>query len=179
MAAEFISSPQTPAGHHEKILMRSVDLCTFAFACYAQPGVEAALLQLQAEGADVCLLLCGAWLEARKTGYRPQRLAQLEELGERWQREVVKPLRILRQAWKEPSREDRELDALRTQVKELELAAETILLRRLEALSQGWSAENRPATWLEAMSEGMQAGEAARATLRRATAAIQLELTGA
>nr|MBF0684334.1 TIGR02444 family protein [Pseudomonas sp.] len=159
--------------------MQPIDLCTFAFACYARPEVEAACLQLQDQGADVCLLLCGAWLEARKTGYQPQRLAQLEELGEHWQREVVKPLRILRQAWKEPSREDRELDALRAQVKELELAAETILLRRLEALSQGWSAENRPATWLEAMSEGMQAGEAARATLRRATAAIQLELTGA
>ena len=158
--------------------MQPVDLCTFAFACYARPEVEAACLQLQGRGADVCLLLCGAWLEARATGYRPERLEQLQALADSWQRDVVTPLRTLRQAWKDTARKDSDLEALRTQVKGLELAAEKILLRRLESLSQDWSAEPQSSAWLEPMTRGMAAGEAARKTLRRVAASVQLELTG-
>lgn len=159
--------------------MQPVDLCTFAFACYARPGVEATCLQLQAQGADVCLLLCGAWLEVRAIGYRPQRLEQLMEGGASWQRDVVMPLRALRQAWRNPSRNDAELGVLREQLKGMELAAETILLRRLEALSRDWPAEQKPGAWLEPMSARMTNGEAARATLRRAATSVQLELPGA
>ena len=178
MAAEFISSLEIPTDHYEKILMQPVDLCTFAFACYARPEVETACLQLQDQGADVCLLLCGAWLEARATGYRPERLAQLEALGSSWQRDVVTPLRSLRQIWKDTARKDGELEYLRAQVKGLELTAEKILLRRLESLSQEWPAEPQPAVWLEQMTGGMAAGDAARETLRRAASSVQLELTG-
>ena len=39
------------------------DLWDFAQRLYARPGVESACLHLQEAGADVCLLLCGAWLE--------------------------------------------------------------------------------------------------------------------
>ena len=41
------------------------DLWSFALSTYARPGVEAACLRVQEQGADVCLLLCGAWLEQR------------------------------------------------------------------------------------------------------------------
>ncbi|MCK1787400.1 TIGR02444 family protein, partial [Pseudomonas sp. TNT11] len=37
------------------------DLWSFALSTYARPGVEAACLRLQEQGADVCLLLCGAF----------------------------------------------------------------------------------------------------------------------
>lgn len=47
------------------------DLWNFALHLYARPGVEAACLALQDEGADVCLLLCGAWLEAGRAGVTP------------------------------------------------------------------------------------------------------------
>jgi len=42
------------------------DLWRFAETLYQRPGVEAACLQLQAQGADVCVLLCAAWLERRQ-----------------------------------------------------------------------------------------------------------------
>ena len=41
------------------------DLWDFAQRLYGRPGVEHACLQLQEAGADVCLLLCGAWLQQR------------------------------------------------------------------------------------------------------------------
>ena len=72
------------------------DLWTFALACYARPGVEDACLQLQAAGADVCLLLCGAWLQVRGIACTQPRMARLQAVAEPWRSEVVTPLRDLR-----------------------------------------------------------------------------------
>jgi len=114
------------------------DLWNYALALYARPGVEAACLSLQAQGADVCLLLCAAWLEARQVAVSAQRVEALQALARPWQREVIEPLRRLRQQWRAQAATDPQLAALRAQVKGLELRAERDLLERLEALAGRW-----------------------------------------
>ncbi|WP_433885655.1 TIGR02444 family protein [Pseudomonas vranovensis] len=116
------------------------DLWNFALKLYARPGVEAACLQWQARGGDVCLLLCGVWLGARGIAANEQRVKHLKELAEAWQTEVVKPLRALRQSWRDEAAKDAQLAVLREQVKGLELAAERILLERLETACKDWAA---------------------------------------
>ncbi len=129
------------------------DLWSFASCCYARPGVETACLRLQAAGADVCLLLCGLWLEQRATGHDKQRQAQLLALSEPWQRQMVRPLRELRQGWREAAQADAALLRLREQVKALELEAERELLRRLERLAGDWTGQDsNSANWLEALA---------------------------
>ena len=114
------------------------DLWSFALSTYARPGVEAACLRLQEQGADVCLLLCAVWLQQRGIACTAARMAQLKDCAEPWQREVVQPLRQLRTQWRDASAQDEALAALRVKVKALELEAERTLLSRLEAASQHW-----------------------------------------
>ena len=132
----------------------SADLWTFATTLYARPGVEAACLELQAAGADVCLLLCGLWLDSRGVAHSADREAQLRLIAEPWQREVVKPLRALRQGWREAAGQDSALSGLRERVKQLELEAEREQLGRLQRLAEGWFQQpsNEGRRWLEAFS---------------------------
>lgn len=76
------------------------DLWDFAQRLYGRPGVEHACLQLQEAGADVCLLLCGAWLQRHGVAYTPARLSHLQAIAQPWQTEVISPLRQLRQNWR-------------------------------------------------------------------------------
>lgn len=126
------------------------DLWNFALQLYARPGVEAACLQWQDLGGDVCLLLCGMWLSARGIAPNEQRARQLAELADAWQTDVVKPLRTLRQAWRDKASQDAQLAGLREQVKGLELAAERVLLERLEGICKDWAAA--PETGLDWIS---------------------------
>ena len=114
------------------------DLWNFAIGLYARPGVEAACLQFQAHGADVCLLLCGAWLDLRGVTPDTGRVEQLQALAGPWQRDVVKPLRALRQQWRAEAAHDPELAALRERIKALELDAEREQLERLERICESW-----------------------------------------
>lgn len=142
------------------------DLWSFAIHFYARPGVEEACLRLQAEGADVCLLLCGVWLGRRGVACTAPRLEQLSELAQPWQSTVVQPLRRLRQDWRAAAASDGELARLRERLKGLELEAERQLLLRLEAATQDWprgSPEN-PAAWLERLAAG--AGQRCRDALQ-------------
>ena len=116
----------------------SSDLWSFTLTTYARPGVEAACLQLQASGANVCLLLCAAWLGARGVGFSHSRLQQLHALAAPWHECVVQPLRQLRTQWRPAASKDPELGALREELKALELQAERQLLLRLEALARDW-----------------------------------------
>ncbi|MCW2269109.1 MULTISPECIES: TIGR02444 family protein [Pseudomonas] len=126
------------------------DLWNFALKLYARPGVEAACLQWQDQGGDVCLLLCAAWLRERGRIPNEQRARALHAQARSWQAEVVKPLRSLRQQWRMASAHDAQLASLRDQVKGLELAAERVLLERLEAVSEGGEAESPShADWLQ------------------------------
>mgnify|MGYP000344700357 CR=1 FL=1 len=125
------------------------DLWNFALNLYARPGVEAACLQWQAQGGDVCLLLCSAWLSERGVAPSEKRGQELRALAEDWQCNVIKPLRNLRQQWRTAAAQDPQLADLREQVKGLELASERVLLERLEAVSEGWEANSEGgADWL-------------------------------
>ncbi|NBF01050.1 TIGR02444 family protein [Pseudomonas sp. Fl5BN2] len=132
----------------------SSDLWSFALKTYALPGVQEACLQLQDGGADVCLLLCAAWLGQRGVGCDEQRLKQLEELAAPWQRDVVQPLRTLRIEWRAAATEDADLGALREQLKTLELQAERQLLMRLQKQARDWpgAQANSLEDWLEGLA---------------------------
>lgn len=143
------------------------DLWRFAEALYQRPGVEAACLQLQAQGADVCLLLCAAWLETRKIACDDERVAALHRLAQPWQLDVVIPLRHLRLSWREQAQSDDALAQLREQIKQLELTAEREQLERLAGCTQDWSnsAMDAPLNWLERLTPGPENRDALQ-TLR-------------
>ncbi|CAI8777023.1 TIGR02444 family protein [Pseudomonas sp. IT-P176] len=132
----------------------SSDLWSFSLDTYARPGVEDACLRLQGAGANVCLLLCAAWLGARGVACNRQRLLDLQQVALPWSRDVVEPLRQLRTSWKTAAASDPQLATLRAQVKALELAAERKLLGRLESSAQDWPAAqaNDLAAWLEGLA---------------------------
>jgi uncharacterized protein (TIGR02444 family) len=131
----------------------SSDLWSFSLATYARPGVEDACLQLQTAGANVCLLLCGLWLEQRAVTCDEQRVRQLQALTEPWDIEVVQPLRTLRMQWKARALDDAVLKGMREQIKSLELEAERALLSRLEGVAQEWMQNDAGSeTWLEELA---------------------------
>ncbi|AHG38755.1 hypothetical protein N018_00280 [Pseudomonas syringae CC1557] len=131
-------------------------LWSFTLDFYARPGVEQACLALQANGANLCMVLCGVWLESRGVACNAQRLMQIGQLATPWHDEVVRPLRVLRNQWRDSAHQDAALDALRTRVKALELEAEQSLLLRLETLTDGWPGGEAGNTgdWLEGLAEG-------------------------
>ncbi|PMZ85715.1 MULTISPECIES: TIGR02444 family protein [unclassified Pseudomonas] len=136
----------------------SSDLWSFSLSTYAQPGVEPACLQLQSAGINVCLLLCGLWLGERGVAFNEYRLQQLRSVAEPWDADVVRPLRALRVNWKVVAADDGELNALREQVKALELEAERHLLVRLERSALSWP--QGEATDLSAWLNGVAADAA-------------------
>ncbi|MDI2592684.1 TIGR02444 family protein [Pseudomonas sp. 681] len=136
----------------------SSDLWSFSLNTYARPGVEATCLDLQAAGVNVCLLLCGLWLEQRGVTCNEQRLQQLFQLASPWELNVVRPLRFLRTQWKTAAANDVQLTALRERVKSLELEAERHLLLQLERCAQDWP--QAEATGLSVWLEGLAAGAA-------------------
>ena len=130
------------------------DLWSFALSTYARAGAEDACLRLQEQGADVCLLLCGLWLEQRGVVPEPERVQALRTIAQPWQADVVQPLRRVRKQWRAMAQQDVELGALRERVKALELEAERQLLLRLEALAQSWPTGEQATdqAWLEALA---------------------------
>lgn len=129
------------------------DLWSFALSTYARSAVEDACLRLQAQGADVCLVLCGLWLEQRGVAPETSRLQALRQIAGPWQAEVVEPLRQVRTQWRAMAQQDAELGALRERVKALELDAERLLLSRLEGVAQRWPmAEVNHQAWVEGLA---------------------------
>jgi uncharacterized protein (TIGR02444 family) len=120
-------------------------LWDWAVATYARPGVADACLQLQDEHAQsVPLLLWALW--SAEAGRTPDLLTGAAT-ARAWEEEVVGPLRRLRRALKaldpEPDRE-----AVRDQVKAVELDAERRLLAQLERLAPLRGDPAAPATLL-------------------------------
>ncbi|MNP52832.1 hypothetical protein D3C76_1472520 [compost metagenome] len=144
-------------------------------ALYARPGVEAACLALQAQGGDVCLLLCATWLQARAVAVLDERAQALRDVAEPWQREVVVPLRSLRQQWRAAAQGNAQLAALREQVKGLELQAEKALLERLQDRARQWPADSHEPTddWLAKLAPDQARHHDALVQLRVAAAALQ------
>ncbi|KWR76224.1 MULTISPECIES: TIGR02444 family protein [Pseudomonas] len=143
------------------------DIWSFALDLYAQPGVEAACLELQEAGTDVCLLLAGAWFAARGRACSEQRLDTLAKASANWQREVVKPLRMLRQQWKAGAQDDAHLEELRETLKTLELRAERLQLERLAEAGRDWTEAGRDEldAWLQGCAG--EAGKARRGALQQ------------
>ncbi|KPW55030.1 Uncharacterized protein ALO80_05792 [Pseudomonas caricapapayae] len=131
-------------------------LWSFTLDFYARPGVEQACLTLQANGANVCMVLCGVWLGTREVACNAQRVAQIRQIATPWHDDVVRPLRDLRNQWRVEAHEDAALKALRMKVKVLELEAEQSLMIRLEAQAGDWPAgEARNAEdWLVELADG-------------------------
>lgn len=129
-------------------------LWPYALALYARPDVTQACLTLQSAGADVCLLLTGAWLGNRGVAPMIERQRLLEIMAAPWRATVVEPLRVLRTYWKPAAQTDTALAALRERLKQLELDAEHELLTRLEQASVGWplTSQSDPAGWLTALA---------------------------
>ena len=134
----------------------SADLWSFSLNTYARPGVEGVCLQLQSAGANVCLLLCGLWLEQRAVGCTEQRLQALFQVAGPWEVNVVQPLRALRTQWKIAAADDPELNALREQIKTLELESERHLLMQLERTALEWPQDEvtERSAWLEGVAAG-------------------------
>lgn len=111
-------------------------------------------LRLQEQGANVCLLLCGAWLEQRQVVMTAERIQALQQIAGPWQARVIEPLRQVRLQWRGLAQQDEPLAALRERVKTLELDAERQLLVRLEALARAWPPGDRAdqSRWLEGLA---------------------------
>ena len=157
--------------------MPNLDLWTFALNCYAREGVETACLELQSQGADVCVLICAAWLDARGVACNQERMCALEEVAAPWRHIVVEPLRELRQAWRSPAEQDEALRELRKTLKTLELQAERSLLERLQTASREWNESTDANQWLSALAPKGSC-RVALETLRNAAYQTQLELAG-
>ncbi|MFK0312142.1 TIGR02444 family protein [Pseudomonas sp. NPDC090233] len=157
------------------------DLWNHALALYARPGIEEACLNVQALGGDVCLLLCATWLQCRGVAPNAERAQALRVLAEPWQRQVVTPLRSLRQQWRTQAQHDPQLAALREQVKGLELQAEKQLLQRFEACAQQWPTGSLEPVddWLAWLAPDQARGHDALDQLRVAAAGLQEAEDGA
>lgn len=104
-----------------------------------------------AAGQNVPLLLWAAW--AAQTGRDPDAdtLEAACDIAQAWQETAIAPLRDVRRALKRrhPDLEDADREAVRTEVKAVELEAERRLLAALEALSP--PPEGAPRPVLEAL----------------------------
>jgi uncharacterized protein (TIGR02444 family) len=103
---------------------------------YARPGAPQAALALQDEyGQNTSFLLWAVYAEAKD----PALLARAAAAARDWDRTALTPLREARRALKPPLPpfDDRAREALREDVKGLELASERLLLETLDGLSDG------------------------------------------
>ena len=127
-------------------------LWPFANAFYAATDVEKACLALQEQGANVCLMLCAAWLIKQHIAYSPDRAAALIELAKTHQA-LIEPLRALRISWRARALAEPFVAQLREQIKQLELAAERKLLEDLEAKVCTWLEQDGSTDdWFKALS---------------------------
>jgi len=105
----------------------------WALEAYAQPGVPEACLSLQDEhDQNTSLLLWAVYAEVRD----PDLLARGADAARAWDAVALKPLREVRRGLKPPLPPfaDGARQALRNEVKSLELAAERLLLETLSGM---------------------------------------------
>ena len=132
----------------------NVSLWDWSLAAYARPGVADACLTLQdGTGQNVPLLLWAAWSAA--TGRRPDEdeIEAACDTARAWADTAVTPLRTIRRSLKSPipDLDDAAREAVREQIKAVELLAERKLLDGLEALAPSPSGAPRRA--IEGLAE--------------------------
>jgi len=110
----------------------------WAVQVHGRSGVDAALTDLQDKhGQCVAYLLWAAWAAAEGRDLSPATLAQGAALARHWEGAATRPLRAARRNLKTPAPlvADEARLALREQVRELEFAAERLLMETLESLA--------------------------------------------
>ena len=122
-------------------------LWDWAVAAYGADGVADACLELQdAAGQNVPLLLWAAWCAAEGRTPDEDALEAAGDTARAWQETAIAPLRAVRRALKPraPDLDDEAREAVRAQVKAVELEAERRLLTALEALAPAPSTRPQP-----------------------------------
>lgn len=124
------------------------DLWTWAVSAYDAPGVAEACLSLQDHNEqNVPLLLWGAWIAV--TGRRPdeETIEAACDAARAYDSVIVAPLRAVRRTLRAPvpDIENDHREALRQQVKTVELDAERRLMLELESLAPAPSGAPRRA----------------------------------
>jgi uncharacterized protein (TIGR02444 family) len=112
----------------------------WALSAYARHGVAQACLDLQDDhGQCTPYLLWAAWAAQSGRGLDEATLVKGADLARRWEPTLITPVRAVRRALK-PAFDgvcDDLREALREQVKAVELAAEKTLMLSLEAITLG------------------------------------------
>jgi uncharacterized protein (TIGR02444 family) len=111
---------------------------TWALEAYGRPGAAEACLHLQdRHGQCIPYLLWAAWAAREGRTLDRAALGAGTELSARWEASAIAPLRAARRAMKTPvdGVADAAREALRAEVKALELQAEQLLIETLEALA--------------------------------------------
>lgn len=124
-----------------------MSLWDWAVRAYAVEGVEIACLDLQdAQGQNVPLLLWAAWTAATGRPLDDDIIDAACDTARVWQDSAIVPLRAVRRALRTrtPDMDDADREAVRAQVKTVELDAERRLLAALEALSPPPAGGPRP-----------------------------------
>ena len=124
-----------------------MSLWDWALTAYAADGVADACLELQdSAGQNVPLLLWAAWCAAEGRTPDADGLEAAGDTARAWQDTAIAPLRAVRRALKPraPDLDDADREAVRAQVKAVELAAERHLLTALEALAPAPSGPPQP-----------------------------------
>lgn len=122
-------------------------LWDWSLQAWKAAGVETAGLDLQdAQGQNLPLMLWAAW--CAQTGRAPDAddIEAACDTARVWQETAVAPLRAVRRQLKSriPDFDDADREAIRAQVKAIELDAERRLLAALEALAPAASGAARP-----------------------------------
>lgn len=122
-------------------------LWEWAVKAYGREGVSEACLQLQDYfDQNVCLLLWATW--CAETGRRPDddQVEAACDVARAWQDTTIAPLRAIRRTLKKPmpDLDSAAREAVREQVKAVELAAERHLLAQLESEAPAVTAAPRP-----------------------------------
>lgn len=139
------------------------DFWNFVLVIYGRPGVAPACLELQDRyGKDVIIALYCCWLGARGRGLLDRAgLAAAEATAAPWRKSVVEPLRRTRHALKGIDG----AETLYARMKETELDAERIALRRLAPLAPAPDGRATPEERARAAQDNLliYVGEAAAA----------------
>jgi uncharacterized protein (TIGR02444 family) len=120
---------------------------TWALEAYARPGAAEACLDLQdRHGQCIPYLLWAAWAAREGRPLDARTLRSGADLCQRWEAAAVGPLRQARRTMKPslPGVADEPREALRAEVKALELKAERLLIETLEGLSPAAASPTAP-----------------------------------
>jgi uncharacterized protein (TIGR02444 family) len=143
---------------------------TWALEAYGRPGAAQACLDLQdAHGQCVPYLLWAAWAAREGRTLDRSTLQAGAALSARWEAAAVGPLRAARRAMKPevPGVADAAREALRAEVKALELQAEQLLIETLEALAPAPGGGAAPPAPALAVAAAVWPAEAPEAALNR------------